>query len=147
MGAGEHSPCPTRAVRAPVPARATRRASPEADLQKVIVRDLKLVLRAPYVLHHSYNEGGKRSKAVQGILKAMGVHAGFSDLLLIGPERRVLFLEVKPPKGGHQHASQVAFEADVTSFGWPYAIVRSSQDAIAAAENAGFPMLRVRHLW
>ncbi|MBR9837050.1 MAG: VRR-NUC domain-containing protein [Rhodobacteraceae bacterium] len=114
-----------------------RRANPEADIQRVIVRDLYRVLMPPFILHHSANEGGKGSAAAQGILKGMGVYAGFSDLLLLGPRRLVLFLEVKT-KTGSQSDSQLSFEADVVSFGWPYEIARSSVEAIEAAKRHGF---------
>ncbi|MCP4243928.1 MAG: VRR-NUC domain-containing protein [bacterium] len=110
----------------------------EAEIQKGIVRDLSQVLLPPFILHHSANEGGKGSKAAQGILKAMGVYAGFSDLLLLGPERRGLFLEVKT-KAGRQHPTQISFEQQVGEFGWPYEVVRSSVEAIDAVVRHGFP--------
>lgn len=115
-----------------------RRGNPEADIQRQIVKDLTPLLRPPFILHHSANESGKASRTAQAILKGMGVHAGFSDLLLLGPERRVLFLEVKT-RTGHQTPSQAEFEADVVSFGWAYEIVRSSADAIEAVVAHGFP--------
>lgn len=114
-----------------------RRGNPEADIQREIVRDLRTVLVPPFILHHSANESGGASRTAQAILKGMGVHAGFSDLLLLGPDRRVLFLEVKTKKGP-QSETQKTFEADVASFGWPYEIVRSSADAIRAAVKHGF---------
>ena len=114
-----------------------RRQNPEADIQRQIVKDLHLVLRPPFILHHSSNEAGGASRAAQGILIGMGLHAGFSDLLLLGPDRRVLFLEVKT-RTGKQHDAQVSFEADVVDFGWPYEIVRSSAEAIDAARRHGF---------
>lgn len=122
-----------------------RRANPEADIQRQIVKDLHLVLLPPFVLHHSPNEAGKASRASQGILSGMGVWPGFSDLLLLGPERRVLFLETKT-RIGRQNQAQVDFEAAVEDFGWPYEIVRSSPDAIAAAQRHGFAT-RIRGSW
>lgn len=115
----------------------SRRANPEADIQRQIVKDLYLVLKPPFILHHSANESGKASRSAQGILKGMGVWAGFSDLLLIGPAQRVLFLEAKTASG-RQTDAQRAFQADVEAFGWPYEIVRSSDDAIAAVQRHGF---------
>lgn len=114
-----------------------RRANPEADIQRAIVRDLPLVLIPPFILHHSANESGKASRTAQGILKGMGVWPGFSDLLLLGPSQRVLFLEVKAPKG-QQSPSQAGFERDVAGFGWPYEIVRSSSEAMDAVVKHGF---------
>lgn len=114
-----------------------RRGNPEADIQRQIVRDLHMVLVPPFILHHSANESGKASRTAQGILKGMGVWPGFSDLLLLGPSRRVLFIEVKTSTG-RQNPAQREFEGDVAGFGWPYAIVRSSAEAIDAVVRHGF---------
>lgn len=115
----------------------SRRANPEADIQRVIVRDLHRLLLPPFILHHSANEAGKASRAAQGILMGMGLWAGFSDLLLLGPAQRVLFLEVKTATG-KQHDAQRTFQTDVEDFGWPYEIVRSSSDALGAVQKHGF---------
>lgn len=113
------------------------RGNPEADIQRGIVRDLHMVLAPPVIVHHSANEGGKGSRRAQGILKGMGVYPGFSDLLLLGPARRVLFLEVKT-KTGRLNPDQIDFRDLVDQFGWPYEVVRSSADAIDAAVFHGF---------
>lgn len=114
-----------------------KRGNPEADAQRAIVRDLHLVLLPPYIVHCSVNEAGKASRTAQAILQGMGVHAGFSDLLLLGPARLVLFLEVKS-RTGKPSEDQLAFRDHVKAFGWPYEIVRTSQEAISAAVAHGF---------
>lgn len=114
-----------------------RRGNPEADIQRAIVRDLSLVLVPPFILHHSANESGKASRTAQAILKGMGVWSGFSDLLLLGPSQRLLFIEVKS-KTGRQTLEQAAFQAAVELFSWPYEIVRSSPEAIDAVVRHGF---------
>lgn len=114
-----------------------RRRTPEADIQRSIVKDLPALLDRPFILHHSANESGKASRAAQGILTGMGVHAGFSDLLILAPERRALFLEVKAGRNT-QSAAQRDFQADVEAFGWHYATVWSVLDAIDAAVRYGF---------
>ena len=115
----------------------TKRGNPEGDIQRAIVKDLYRVLVPPFILHHSANEGGKGSRAAQGILKGMGVWPGFSDLLLLGPDRRVLFLEAKTATG-RQSPAQRDFQRDVLAFGWPYEIVRNSADALDAVVRHGF---------
>ena len=106
-----------------------KRGNPEADAQRAIVRDLHLELLPPYIVHCSVNEAGKASRTAQGM--------GFSDLLLLGPARLVLFLEVKS-RTGQPSEDQLTFRDDVKAFGWPYEIVRTSQEAISAAVAHGF---------
>ena len=60
---------------------------PEQALQINLVSALRLMLPEPWLVVHVPNGGG-RSKAEAGIFKAMGVLAGFPDLLVIGPYRR-----------------------------------------------------------
>lgn len=122
-----------------------RRQNPEADIQRLIVRDLHRLLRPPFIIHHSANEGGKGSRRAQGILTGMGVWPGFSDLLLLFPERRLLFLEVKSARG-QQHDAQRTFESDVAAFGWPYEVVRSSAEAFDAVRKHGLPTREARAL-
>lgn len=115
-----------------------RRGNPEADIQRSIVRDLRLILQPPFILHHSANESGKADAKAQAILTGMGVHPGFADLALLGEDRRLLFLEVKT-RTGIQSAAQIEFEDLVGVFGWPYEVVRSSAEAIDAVARHGFP--------
>ena len=79
----------------------TRRGTPEADLQRAVVQALRFALPRTAILHHCVNEvteAGPRGAKRQAILVGMGVHAGFADLLILC-EGRVLFLELKAPKG------------------------------------------------
>ena len=57
---------------------------PEQALQIQLVSALRQLLPKPWLVVHVPNGGG-RSKAEAGIFKAMGVLAGFPDLLVIGP--------------------------------------------------------------
>lgn len=119
-----------------------RRGTPEADIQRAVVKDLRQVLPRGSILHHSANEvtgGGKAAKIKQGILTGMGVYPGFSDLILIS-EGRILFLETKS-RTGTQSPAQRAFQAAVEAQGFPYAIIRSVDDALAALARYGFRTL------
>lgn len=116
-----------------------RRSNPEADIQRDIVRFLRSVLPPGAIVHHSANEvrgEGEAARKAQGIATGMGVHAGFSDLVVIS-EGRVLFLEVKS-KTGRLRDSQAAFRDDVRAQGFPWALVRSVDDALGALAAHGF---------
>jgi Na+/H+-translocating membrane pyrophosphatase len=70
------------------------------------------------------------------ILVGMGVHAGFADLMVIC-DGRVLFLELKAPKG-RLRPDQEAFRDAVLAQGFGWALVRSLDDALGALADHGF---------
>lgn len=57
---------------------------PEEALHRAGVAYLRAALPSPWIVFHVPNGGG-RSKAEAGILKAMGVLAGMPDLFVMGP--------------------------------------------------------------
>lgn len=77
------------------------------------------------LLFHAAN-GGRRSKAEAGIFKAMGVRAGFPDLVLLVKNRhyRFLAIEMKSPKG-RQSETQKDYQTAFTAIGARYVVVRS----------------------
>ena len=116
-----------------------RRGTPEADLQRVVVCTLRQILPRTAIIHHCANEvtepvprGAKR----QAILVGMGVHAGFADLMILC-DGRVLFLELKAPKG-RLRPTQEAFRDAVRTQGFGWALVRSLDDALTALADHGF---------
>ncbi len=117
----------------------TRRGTPEADLQRAVVQALRFALPRSAIIHHSANEvteSGPRGARRQAILTGMGVHAGFADLMVISGGR-VLFLELKAPKG-RLRPSQKAFRDAVQAQGFGWALVRSLDDAVGALADHGF---------
>lgn len=113
--------------------------TPEADLQRQIVRALRLALPPGAIVHHSAHEvrsGGPAGRRRQAIAVGMGVHAGFPDLVVIA-QRRVLFLEVKAPRG-RLGPEQEAFRDAVRAQGFGYAVVRSIDHAFDALAAHGF---------
>jgi len=117
----------------------TRRGTPEADLQRAVVSALRFALPKGAVIHHCANEvaqAGPRGAKRQAILQGMGVHAGFADLIVLS-EGRVLFLELKSPKGRLSPAQQ-AFRDAVEAQGFAWALVRSLDDALGALADHGF---------
>lgn len=116
----------------------TRRHTPEADLQRAVVQTLRLILPRTAIIHHCANEvteAGPRGAKRQAILVGMGVHAGFADLMVLC-DGRVLFLELKAPKG-RLRPSQEAFRDAVLAQGFGWALVRSLDDALSALADHG----------
>jgi hypothetical protein len=116
-----------------------RRGTPEADLQRAVVQALRIALPRSAIIHHCANEvteAGPRGSKRQAILVGMGVHAGFADLMVLC-EGRVLFLELKAPKG-RLRPEQEAFRDAVQALGFGWALVRSLDDALGALTDHGF---------
>ena len=95
--------------------------------------------------------GGARSKATAGKLKAEGVVAGVADLILLVPKVKTivyacvgmplieeathgLCIEMKT-KTGRQSPEQKAWQENVENHGYKYAVCRSLEDFINTIEN------------
>ena len=111
---------------------------PEDALQKSIVSYCRLVLPDGWLVF-SVPNGGKRSKATAGILKATGVLSGVSDLVIIGPWKFALFAEVKTAKGVVM-PEQFSFHETVRTMGFHGAIWRSVDDAANTFKALGVPV-------
>ena len=117
----------------------TRHRHPEADAQRAIVHALRVVLPRGSIVHHSANEvtsHNRTAKARQAILRGMGVHRGFADLIVLSGGR-VLFLEVKS-QTGRLSPAQESFRDAVRDQGFAWALVRSVDDALGALAEHGF---------
>ncbi|PKP62914.1 MAG: nuclease [Alphaproteobacteria bacterium HGW-Alphaproteobacteria-8] len=115
-----------------------RRSTPEADLQRAVVQALRFALPRDAIIHHCANEvsePGPRGAKRQAILVGMGVHAGFADLMVLS-DGRVLFLELKAPKG-RLRPTQETFRDTVCAQGFGWALVRSVDDALGALADHG----------
>ena len=123
---------------------------PEETLHRAAVAYLRAALPAPWFCAHIPNGGG-RSKAEAGILKALGTLAGMPDLLLFGPERSVVAIEFKaPPKrlrsGGPSKASprlspaQRARQSDLGACGVPYLVIDDVAEMVRALKALGVPL-------
>lgn len=71
----------------------------------------------------SVPNGGSRNLREAVHLKAQGVMAGVSDLILLLPNKKVYFIELKNPNGkGRQSPYQREFEDNVRAMGHEYLI-------------------------
>ena len=95
----------------------TRRANPEARLQKCLLQHLKLRGVPGLLYFHPANEG-RRSAIAGANLKAMGMLPGVADLVLCH-EGRAYFLEVKA-KGQKLSGAQTAFDVAASEADCPY---------------------------
>lgn len=116
-----------------------RRGNPEAEIQRQIVGALRSVLPRGAIVHHSGHEqrgGDRRARLAQAVGVGMGVHPGFPDVTVVS-EGRVLFLEVKAPRGALS-AAQRAFRDAIHAQRVPYAVVRSVDEALFVLASHGF---------
>lgn len=122
---------------------------PEEALQRALVAHLRARLPKPWIAFHVPNGGG-RSKAEAGVLKAMGVLAGVPDLIVIGPAK-VIAIELKAPprplkRGGLSKAAprltpaQRALQADLGACGVPVLVVDNLDAALSALQALGVPL-------
>lgn len=123
---------------------------PEEKAHRAIVQTLRTLLPADWIVWHTPNGGG-RSKAEAGILKALGVLAGMPDLFVLGPGCKLYALEVKPPpvalKSGKQsqakprvsETQQVMFPK-LAACGVPVVIVTDAEEAVMVLSSLGVPM-------
>ena len=102
---------------------------PEEALQRTIIGWCRVALWPPEeggpLVAHIPNGGG-RSKAEAGILKAMGVRAGMPDLVVLW-ERRHAWAEIKVDKGEPTQAQRDCHR-DITLCGGIVTIVRCLDD-------------------
>lgn len=104
----------------------------EDSLQKRCVMWFSLQYREyAKLLHHSPN-GGKRNAIEAAKFKAMGVRAGFPDLILCIARQGYhgLFVELKTAKG-RQSDNQKYYQAVLEEQGYKYVVIRSIEDFIS----------------
>lgn len=98
----------------------------EDQIQKNIIDAVRLYY--PHSVLFSVPNGGHRSRATAGIMKATGTLAGVSDLVLVHMGK-VYFIEVKT-ESGTQSPAQKEFEKRITAQGLPYYIVKSASEVL-----------------
>lgn len=100
----------------------------EAAFQTAIIKRL----RAFGFFVFAVPNGGSRNFYEAHNLKLQGVMAGVSDLIILLPEGKVLFAEVKKPNGTwRQSGNQKEFEKRVKELGFDYQIWANWSDVNA----------------
>lgn len=126
---------------------------PEETLHRAIVAHLRARLPEPWLVFHPANGGG-RSKAEAGVLKALGVLAGMPDLLVIGPKQTGIAADGMARNGFMVDARLIAIEvkapprklkSGATSKAKP-AVSDAQRDVIEQLGACGVPTLIARDL-
>lgn len=113
------------------------RAGSELTIHKAIVQQLQSRMPDDALWFHIPN-GEYRGARTGSKLKGMGVKAGAADLCVVY-QGRVVFLEIKAPKG-RQQDTQKAWAAQAVRAGACYVIATSSAEALAKLELCGVPI-------
>ena len=98
----------------------------QADIYKWYFNNFCLKKHKPRHFIFSVPNGGYRTKLEAVKLKATGLRAGVSDLIVVQPNR-IIFIEVKLEKG-RQQPNQIEFEKTVKSLGFEYYVVRTLEE-------------------
>lgn len=113
-----------------------RRSGPEEIIHRNVVKHLLARCAPGVVWWHSPN-GGYRTKAEAGIMKALGVRQGVHDLVFIlPPSGAIRSLELKA-EGGRLTSEQRRFGADIEAAGGEWAWADNLDDALAILEGWG----------
>lgn len=112
----------------------SRKRNPETALQCTIVQHLQARGMPGLVFFHVPN-GGYRTKAEAGILKAMGVRPGVADLILLH-RNKTFALELKA-QGGRATEEQMAFLSEADLAGAFTALATGVDAALATLEAWG----------
>lgn len=101
----------------------------ESEIQRSCVKWFRLRYPKLARLLFAVPNGGARSAIEAKIMKAEGVLAGVSDLLLLYPNNSYhgLCIEMKSEKG-RQQDTQKLFQREVEAVGYKYIICRSFDD-------------------
>ena len=99
----------------------------EAKIQSDIVKFLLPYRKAGKLDFFSVPNEAAANPVRQGQLIAMGLRPGVSDLVLMFPKGRTVFVEVKN-ETGTQSPAQIAFEQKCHELGFEYVLVRSVEE-------------------
>lgn len=118
--------------------RARTRRTEEADLHRDVVRFLRAALPEGWRFFHTPN-GGKRVTREAAQFVAMGVSPGVPDLILAGPDRTLVAIELKAAKG-RETPAQIGWLDHLLACGWRADTCRSLREVEAFLSMAGVPL-------
>ena len=104
----------------------------ESILQTACVRWFRL--QYPDLIIYAVPNGGSRNVMEAQRLKAEGVLAGVADLVVLLPQGKSLYIEMKV-KGNRQTENQKAFQGKAITLGHPYTVCYSFEEFKAAVES------------
>ena len=115
----------------PLPGRRRTRSSPPIERRThIAIADLlRVAARKDWIWSHIAN-GEHRSKATAALLQRMGVRPGLFDFMLIGPDGRHFWLELKRGKAPLSEA-QKQFLGELAVRDVTHAVARSFDEAVA----------------
>ncbi len=114
------------------PAKSPRRKAPkEISIHMSVAAFLRWAWPGDLPWTH-FPAGEKRDARTGAKLKSMGLAAGWPDFVLLLPQGRVGFIELKA-KGGTLSEAQVAFRDQAMANGHGYAVCTSVEEVEAAA--------------
>jgi hypothetical protein len=112
-------------------------APTEFQLQCAIARLLRVSCN-PHWIWSALPFGEKRDPATAGRLQAMGVNAGLPDMVFFGPNRAVLFLELKRPSQAMRASEiQKAVAAHLMACGHAYLMTNDYGQVVETLRDLG----------
>lgn len=110
---------------------------PEQQLQMAVAAYLRLALKPPTIWTAFPAGGGGRTRGA--FLKAMGLQAGWPDILIIDRGPNVIGIELKAKTGTHTPAQKMIARAfhDVQAF---YCVARSIDEVEDCLRGASVPL-------
>lgn len=121
------------------PAPKSKKQRPEEVLQIAAAELLDLALPQGWRWWHTPNQRGTRKFWEQQLLKALGVKAGVQDITIVGPDPRLVIIELKAGDGKLSR-SQKDWRDFYRSIGVPWFLARSIEDVISSCQDAGVPL-------
>jgi len=113
----------------------------ETNLHIALVKAIRLSIRPGWSFTHFAN-GEWRDKRTAALLKAMGLTAGFPDLVFFGPDKAVYFLELKR-LGGRLSDAQKDIRFALMRSGFDYHVTDDFEDAVSQLNALGIIRMRV----
>jgi hypothetical protein len=111
---------------------------PEEQLQRAVVQLLALHAARGLLAFAHVPNGGRRTRAEAGVLRAMGTMPGVPDLLLWLPGGASFAIELKAGKGALSNAQSV-WHSTLASLGHRVYVARSIDDVERALRAEGVP--------
>jgi hypothetical protein len=123
----------------PLPGRRDRRRRPPPPIERrthIAVADLLRIAAKPgWIFSHIAN-GEHRSKQTAALLQRMGVRPGLFDFMLIGPDGRHFWLELKRGRAPLSEA-QERFRQELVERSVVHGVARSFDDAVSCLRGWG----------